>query len=178
MSNSFLAQIMMTVLALGMLALYVRPTMDEIGKTQDSIVEYQNEKARVNEVNAKLASMVSRVNQISSADMTALLTYLPDNVDYVSVSRDVYGMAESSGIFVNSVKYSGTHVETQIDGEPIQPKRHDFSVAFTSSYDQLKVFLKKLEQSNYPLEVLDFKASVDDEGLISTEMTLVTYSHL
>ena len=177
MSNSFLAQILMMVLAVGMLVFYVSPTFDKIGKVQDSIIEYNTERTRVNEVNAQLASLISDVNQISSADMTALLTYMPDQIDHVAVSRDIYNMAEGTGVSLNAVKYSGTQVEALVDGELPKPKRHDFAVAFTVTYDQLKTFLKVLEQNNYPLEVIDFKASTDEFGLISTEMVIATYSH-
>lgn len=178
MSNSFLAQIIMMVLAIGMLALYVRPTMTEIGTIQDSIVQYKTERERVNDVNAKLAELVASVNNISSQDMTALLTYLPDKIDDVSIARDISAMANESGFNLNSVKYNSFVTAPLIDGEMAQPTRHEFGLSFSTSYDQIKSFLEKTEKNNYPLEVMEFKATASEDGLINVEMILATYSHI
>lgn len=178
--NSFFTQIVMLALSIGMLFFYVQPTFGEIGRIQDSIIRYQEEQSRVNEVNAKLAALVSKLNAISSSDMKAVLTYLPDRIDHVAVSRDIYLISESSEMYLKDIEYSEVAVNRANDelSQVAQPVRHEFVVSGEGTYDQIKKFLEMLEKNNYPLEVVDLKIQSAENGLITAEMTLATYSHL
>jgi hypothetical protein len=178
--NSFFTQIVMLTLAVGMLFFYVRPTFGEIGKVQDSIIKYQEEQSRVNEVNAKLASLVSKLNAVSASDMKALLTYLPDQIDHVAISRDIYLMSEAAEMFLKDVEYSKAVMNTANSelSDIEQPLRHEFTVSGEGSYEQIKKFLELTEKNNYPLEVVGIQINSAETGLLSTEMTLATYSHL
>jgi hypothetical protein len=178
--NSFFTQIVMLVLSVGMLFFYVRPTFGEIGTVQDSILQYQEELGRVNEVNARLASLVAKLNSISASDMKALLTYLPDEIDHVAVSRDIYLMSELSEVHLKNIEYSNAIVNAANRGlsDVEQPVRHEFTINGEGSYEQIKKFLELFENNNYPLEVVDMQIQAAETGLINIEMTVATYSHL
>jgi Tfp pilus assembly protein PilO len=184
--NSFFTQIVMVVLALGMLLFYVRPTMSEIGQIQDAISEYKEERSKAESVNAQLAALVSEVNSISAANMKALSTYLPDNVDDAAVMRDISIIADMAEVTLKDISYSrgASEVVYSDEGLAIQsgPVRHDFAASITGEYENIKEFLSLVERSNYPLEVFDFNlnAEGDEDGnsVLASEMVLVTYSHL
>lgn len=177
--NSFLTQVAMTVLSVGILFFYIQPTFTNIGTIQDSILLYQTETAKVSEVNARLESLVSRVNNITTADMRALLTYMPDTVDHVAITRDIYAMAEQTNIFLKSIRYE--KVPQSYPGQESSvtedsPGRHGFSLNFSGSYTDIKLFLSFLEQNNYPLEVHDLRITTTESGLLEVDMMLITYS--
>lgn len=192
--NSFFTQILMVVLAVGMLFFYVRPTMTEIGLIQDSILAYQEERAKAESVNAQLAALVSEVNSISAANMKALSTFMPDTLDDAAVMRDIHTMAELSGVVLTDIKYSPGISDVTYTAEgvavPSGPVRHDFTTALTGEYENIKTFLSTIERNNYPLEVYGFKltsinsrtdveeAEVEETTTLKADLTLVTYSHL
>jgi hypothetical protein len=177
--NSLITQLVMAGVSLGIIFTYVQPTFTEIGETQSAIEQYKAESLKVDEVNATLQSLVSKVNNISERDKRALTTYMPDSVDHVSVSRDVYIMSKQSETFLDSIKYEGVKTEiTQTNQPTNSPAKHSFSVSVSGTYAQIKSFLGLLERSNYPLEVHEFKLSSTESGLISIELTLITYSRI
>lgn len=189
MTNSFLPQIAMIALSVGIIFFHVQPTFAEIGTIQDAIITYKSERQKVDDVNQKLSNLVSQVNDISTADQRALLTYMPDTVDQVSVSRDIYNMAESVDAYLKSVRYEGetntskkgkdtTKVKDKEKELSDTPIPHTFSLSLDGTYDQIKSFLSLLEQNNYPLEVHELKIISSSSRVLSAEMKVVTYSHL
>ena len=183
--NSFVTQIAMAIVAVGILFTYVQPTFSKIGTIQESVEQYQAEQEKVASVNASLATLVQKVNNISSADMKALLTYLPDEVDQVKVSRDIFLMAEEADVYLRSVQYDGIYEQEVpvVTGElvptlPTGPTGHSFVLDFSGTYDQTKLLLSLLEQNNYPLEVHELSVAPVEGGLLETSLKVVTYSHL
>lgn len=178
--NSFITQIGMLVLAVGIIFTYVQPTFAKIGVIQTTIAQYQEEQQKVNAVNGQLASLVAQVNVITTADMRALMTYMPDTVDHVAISRDIFTIAELTGVYLESVSYDGA-LDEIVDPEggvtELQPTRHGFSANVSGTYDQVKSFLQSLEQNNYPLEVQELTMAGTEIGLIKADLVLITYSH-
>jgi hypothetical protein len=176
--NSFIVQIAMAALSVGILFFYVHPTFSQIGQTQDAISQYQVETAKVSEVNAKLANYVNRINSISSADMRALLTYMPDEIDRVAVSRDIFNMADATDVYLSGVQYTQLQQVYALglpsDNDPVA---HAFTIEALGTYEDIKEFLSLFEMNNYPLEVHKAKLSATDTGLVQLNATVVTYSH-
>jgi hypothetical protein len=176
--NSFIVQIGMGALSVGILFFYVHPTFSDIGGTQDAISQYQIETAKVSEVNAKLATYVNRINNISAADMRALLTYMPDKVDHVAVTRDIFNMAYATNVYISGVQYDELQQVYSL-GLPKEndPKAHSFTIEALGTYEDIKAFLTLFEQNNYPLEVHKAQLSATESGLVMLSATVVTYSH-
>ncbi len=176
--NSFFTQIVMAALTVGIIFTYVQPTFAKIGSLQEAIVQYQTESNKVNDVINTLSSLVAKTNNIPAADLKALLTYMPDTVDHVSVSRDLLLISEQAGAYLEGVSYSGVLASSPEAAEnEYLPVKHTFSVNLKGTYDQTKAFLSLLEQNNYPLEVHELDISSTETGIISSEITIVTYSH-
>lgn len=184
--NSFFFQIILAGLAIAIVFLYLKPTFADIGDIQDAISQYKVEQQKVNEVNIKLAALVTKANNISSEDQTRLLTYMPDKVDTISVSRDIFNISVIAGVDLGNITYKETKDSDQIisdkpkieDLESTEPVSHDFSVTISGEYNKIKDFLLLIEQSNYPLEVHDLEVTKSDEEILTIKMEIVTYSHI
>lgn len=177
--NSFVTQIGMLLLGVGIIFTYVQPTFAKIGTMQTTIAQYKEEQEKVNEVNGQLASLVAKVNEISASDMRALTTYMPDAVDHVAVSRDIFTIAELSGVYLQDVTYDGevAPIVNPEAGPQLQPTQHAFSTTVSGTYDEVKYFLQLLEQNNYPLDMQEMSLVGTEIGLINADMVLITYSH-
>ena len=177
--NSFVTQIGMLILGVGIIFTYVQPTFAKIGAMQTTIVQYQEEQSKVNEVNGKLASLVNEINLITSSDMRALLTYMPDEVDHVAVSRDIFTIAQLSEVYLEDVTYDGILLPTPGTEEEVEllPTQHAFTTSIAGTYEQIKSFLELLEQNNYPLDIKDLSMMSTETGIIETTLLIVTYSY-
>jgi hypothetical protein len=177
--NSLITQLVMLVLAIGIVITYVQPTFVNIGLTQSAIEQYKTESLKVDEVNLKLQSLISRVNNMSERDKKSLSTFMPDEIDHVVVSRDIYTMSLQSGAYLESVNYEGIKAEaTLVEASSRLPIKHAFNANISGTYDQVKNFLGLLEKNNYPLEVHEFNLSSTETGLIKLELTIITYSRV
>lgn len=177
--NSFIPQVVMLVLAAGIIFSYVQPTFIKIGSTQDAIGKYQTERQKVSDVNQKLSDLVAQVNNIPTDDQRALMIYMPDEIDNVAVSRDLFTMAKLSEVYLASVHYDGAVLSTLIDQSESKdnPVLHAFKINISGTYDQIKAFLSLIEQNNYPLEVHDLRIVGSETGVLDAEIKVITYSH-
>ncbi len=176
--NSLVTQIGMMVLAVGILWLYVRPTFINIGVLQDSITVYETEREKVIDVNATLAQLVTKANSITEENKQAMLTYLPDYIDDVAVSRDILIIAETAGVFLRTVRYNGVLQNfTEEESDIPAPVKHNFYVNLSGNYEQIKLFLSLLEQNNYPLEIRTLSLVTTESELMESTATIFTYSH-
>lgn len=182
--NSLFFQIVLTGLAVAIAVIYVQPAFADIGTLQDAIVKYKNERDHVTEVNAKLATLAEKIGNIPKEDQSALLIYMPDKIDEVAVSRDIYNISLMSNANISDINIEESSDSTERkaeDGHRTLPVPHVFNVNLTGSYDQLKTFVQFLEQSNYPLEVHNLTlTSSENEGrnILQAEINIVTYSRI
>jgi len=179
--NSLFTQLVIGGLAVAILIVYVQPALARIGETQEDIEKFRVEFDKISKVNAKLASFVSTANSMSDDDQRAMLAYMPDtdDVDNVSVSRDIFTISQLADVHVSSINSSDSN-RNQASNEtenPLAPTKHTFSVSLDGSYTNIKYFLSLLEQNDYPLDVYNMSISSSDEENLSTELEIVTYSH-
>jgi hypothetical protein len=181
--NSFFTQILMAAIALGVIFTYVQPTFSKIGTLQEAILQYQEESSKVTQVTGGLNTLVNKVNNIPASDLKALLIYIPDSIDHVAISRDILAISLLSGAYLEGVEYSGILAKNRATEEDdsrtkVEMVEHTFSVNLVGSYEQTKSFLLMLEQNNYPLEVHDLKMTSTETGIINSDISIVTYSHI
>ncbi len=179
--NSLFFQLLLAGLAVAITITYVQPTFAKIGVVQDSISQYQVEREKITEVNKRLSELINKVNSISATDQRALLVYMPETLDDIAVSRDIYNISTVAGVFLNDIKYSrDTNQITSgvVNESKLLPIKHMFSTNVSGTYDEIKSFLLLLEQNNYPLEVHNLTISSSEDGTLSTEIQIVTYSRI
>ncbi len=176
----FFTQIILIIFS-GLLGfVYIKPTFDDVTETQDKIVQYQQEISKVSSVNAKLDQLLVEHDSVSSSDRMRLLTYMPDRVDTVAVPRDLNAILERVGVSMDQVSYKGVVQEGVVPGEIIESttneaEKHQFTISFESSYDQLKSILQLMEGNVYPLEVYELTVRESEGGFLSVDMDIVTY---
>jgi C4-dicarboxylate-specific signal transduction histidine kinase len=181
MINGLFTQIIVAVVAVAIMITYVRPNLTRIGEIQTNIAKYEEEQTKVDAVNSQLRSLVSRVDSIPTDDNLALLAFMPDAVDNISVPRDINAIAALAGVELDQVIFKSEMDDIFLDENgqqlPNSPNAHSFTVSFNSSYEDFKNFLSLLQRNHYPLEVYDLKIDPSDESQgLDIEMNLVTYS--
>jgi len=180
-ANSLLVQVAMLILSGAVFLSFIKPTFMSIGKLQDEKVVYEEEKEKVNEVKSKLQNLISEVSAISYDDQLALTTYMPEEIDQVKITSDIYAIGNKARAFIRAAQYEGFAEGDRSglksnNGEDT-PVRHEFNVDLTGTYGQIKQFLAFLEQNNYPLEVHNMKITTTELGILGVQLKLVTYSH-
>ena len=180
--NSLFTQLLLAALGLALIFVYIQPTLTRIAETRDSIELYKAEQQRVSDVNKRLALLVNEVNSISPSDQRALLTYMPDQVDDASVSRDIFTISQIADVEIRDIKASDTSRSKVEEGVPVL---HTYDIKMNGPYDNVKQFLSLLEQNDYPLEVHELVASAVDndterqgEDDLLLELKVVTYSRI
>lgn len=186
--TGLISQIAIIILSVGIIVSYVKPTMDTVASHQDQIAIYQTERDKVREVNGKLSALVSQINSIDGDSQLRLLTYLPDEVDTIAVPRTLEAIALQSGMVLESVTHEdggngnqGASSDPQYVDEGLSrdtpPDFDEFGVSLQGSYEQMKTFLRLLEQNEFPLEVASIEVAQVETDVLSVVLTIRTYSH-
>ena len=121
---------------------------------------------------------------------------MPDKIDSVAVSRDIFNLAKNAGLTVDGIKYedkkkgadSKIQTATTSSKHLTPPVPHKFTVNLVGKYEQIKSFLASLEESNYPLEInnLDVttqndsnnKGTTANSDELNVNVDVITYSHI
>ncbi len=194
-AKGLFTNLVLIIVSVGIFFTYLQPNFNSIRTDQDVIAQYQQERSKVQMVNARLNELASAADQLSIDERNRMYTYLPNEVDEVAVQRDILLIAESMGIDLTTLSYAGRVGVTPVVDESgeVQSTRsslipHQFNVAFSVTYDQFKEFLGLLEQSNYPLHVSGLtvsgsaaeSADSDDsstaDSTLGITMTITTYA--
>jgi len=180
MSKNLFIHVAMIAISIGIILTFVQPTFSEIGEVQNDISVYQTEQKKVSEVNGRLDSLISVLDGVPTDDTRRLLTYMPDEVDTISVVRDLSIISNQAGVAFISAVSVGQNTETDQDEKTsqfIQPKEFLFSRSVVGTYDQIKNLFALIEQNNYPIELQTAVIQKKDEGLLSMEASLSVYAH-
>lgn len=174
-------QIGMLIVSAGIIFTYVQPAFGEVAKIQDNIQTYQIERDKVVSVNSQLSRLMAQMESVSNDDQRRLLTYMPDSVDEINVSRDLLLITIPSGVLYKDVRYTGladraSKKNRAATEEESGPEGHQFSLSVEGTYEQIKNLFRLIEQNNYPLEVRGVEISKLDGGFLGADLILVTYS--
>ena len=180
-SLGLISQILVIGLSISVALLYIKPTFDEIGTIQDDVSEYKIQREKIERVNAQLAQHVAQIASISEADRESLSTYMPAEVDDISVMRDLQFIVAEASLIFKGIDYLGQNdklfLDTTEDLSLDVPEAHEFAVVVEGTYSQIKDFLSLLEQNEYPLEVHDLQIVPIEGGFLSVTVTAVTYAN-
>jgi hypothetical protein len=193
--KNLFTNIFLIALSVGIFFTYLKPTFARIEADQNLIAQYRDELTKVQSVNARLDQLADKAKQLSSEDRDRMYTYLPNEVDTVTVQRDVLLIAKSVGISLTGLSAPDTgeggevSTPTEADGGEVERsllRSYDITVNFAASYDVLKKFLAALEQSHYPLHVSALSISAEagqttagsarSAGDLGVAMTITTYA--
>jgi hypothetical protein len=185
---SLIGQVMMIGVAIGIAVIYINPKVTSIRETQDIIANYKTETQNVSAVNEALKSKVALADSIRPQDTQALQSFLPDAVDEITVMKDISNIIDTANISDFDVSYTGVSGDTSDEadtesqgGESATPaslqslSKHNFTISFDTSYNQLKSFLSLLETNHYILQVDKLNAVADERGTLKVSMNVSTF---
>lgn len=182
MFRGLFSQIVTVLLAIGIAFFYIEPTFNEIGKMQDDMALYQQEREKVDAVNTQLSALVSGLNSVEESDQRKLVNYIPDEVDPIAVPRLLQIIANQAGLLFNSFGYDGVDFRAIQNAENSAvkdyPVPHTFTISVEGTYGQIKNMLELMERNEYPLEVHNLDIKVLEGNFLSADMTVITYSHV
>ncbi len=170
MNFSSISQFALLAIGIAIVFTYIEPTFGDIKALQDELFQYTDAHNKASELNQKLASLVSEVNQFRRSDLDALETFLPDQVDSIAVMADIEAITRQHGMQLVSlaaqeVQEGNTDV-VLADSEVFIPDYttyQDFSLAVTGSYSDLKRLLEALERNKYGLEIVRLQFGTESQ---------------
>jgi hypothetical protein len=178
MSFKFLQQVIIFGLSLGIIFLYIQPKLVELRTVQAEVAQYSGAIENATQFANTLQSLLNVATTISRADEQAMETFLPRNIDPVEVSRDLQTIALRSGVRTQSLSYSETVVEDEIqsiqdasvantdqagqldrESQAFLLAQTPFAMTVEGTYEQFYRFLQSLEANVYPLTVTNITVS-------------------
>ncbi len=179
---SFVTQIGMIGIAVAIVLLYIKPQITTIRETQDLTSNYESETQNVSFVNESLKAKISTIEAISPKDTEALSRFVPDSIDDISVLKDLSTVLDAQLISGYDLKYKGDNSAVSSgDDAPTMfgpVTEHYFSIAFESSYAQLKSLLAQMETNNYLLQVSNLKIANSEDGALKVDMGVTVFTRL
>lgn len=162
MGYSTLSQILLIIISITIIFTYIQPTFADISVIQDELFQYSDAVAKAEEFNASMQSLLSTERSLTAQNMAALDVFLPANIDTPQVMRDIESMVDQSNITLENI--SAEEVTAPIEGVVFEGEEvktsslvfQDFEVDIVGSYEDVKNFLRVVEQNTYVLEVVKF----------------------
>jgi len=154
MNSSLLGQVALIIVAIILIVSFIQPTLTEVGDTQDSLFEVNDAISKVEFFNTEMRDRLATIDAIPLADMDALDTFLPTDVDVLGVMSDIDDIAELASINVRELSSGSAGGSGSSGGAGEGTKSAEtFNVTLVGSYTAFKNFLVLTEYNHYPLSV-------------------------
>lgn len=177
---SLITQIGMILVSSTIVVMYIQPKISTIRETQDAITNYERETQNVSQINETLKTKISEIEAIAPQDVAALNRFLPNQVDEISVLKDLSTIISSQSILPFDVVYNGNTVgktaETGTPSEYGDVSEYYFSATFETSYNQLKNLLGIIETNAYLLQITNLKITDSGSGQLKVSMSITAFS--
>jgi len=171
-------KIAMVVIAITIGFLYINPTISKIKSTQDMSQIYMEEATKVASVNKQLSDRLHDIDSLTLSNKQALLIYLPDKIDDVSVLKDLNTILKQQQIVANSLVCKGPVIKKD-NNEVVETSwltTHQFEIVADVTYAQLKELLGAIEINNYPLQVALLTVDPSENGFLIATLLLSAFS--
>jgi hypothetical protein len=180
MSRSPLIQLVLVAMAAGVVILNIKPAVAEIRATQDDVVHYQEEIARVEAVNKLLTDNTNIINGISVDNTQALERYLPTKLDEIAILRDLEAITDTVGILPTALTFTGpiAAAATGEDGAStgLEIVSAGFTIDATLTYVQVKELLAAIEINDYQLSVESLELTPAESDMVTMSLSLAAYA--
>jgi len=164
-----LLQIALIGISVLLVFIYIKPTFETIGVTQDQLYEVQTKVANAEEFNQVLDELVRVENSYSDSDRRDLELFLPTSLDTPQIMRDIESLLEDYEVRIDKMSAMPAvtpEPEITVEGEEVYGgpilASQDFTVDVSGTYEDLKEILSLLETNAYPLEVVEMGIKVTE----------------
>ncbi len=186
-SNSPVVQLFMIVVSVGIVVLFVMPTIDSFRAQQDRIAQYNAERLRVEEVTSLLNQHINTINNLPMSGRQSLERYMPNSIDEIAVMRDIESIVRAAGLSVTRLDYSPSDSgdgSVTADGEevavdPVLSNLQSavFTLAVNTDYEGVKRLLRIIESNNYQFLIREASIVPSGEGAtLSATLRLEVYT--
>ncbi len=186
-SNSPVVQLFMIVVSVGIVILFVMPTIDSFRAQQDRIAQYNAERLRVEEVTTLLNQHINTINNLPMSGRQSLERYMPNSIDEIAVMRDIESIVRAAGLSVTRLDYSPSDSgdgSVTADGEevavdPVLSNLQSavFTLAVNTDYEGVKRLLRIIESNNYQFLIREASIVPSGEGAtLSATLRLEVYT--
>ena len=152
---------------------YVYPEFTNINENQNLIQEYAEAISEATKLQEQITRLQQRMNDISSAEMSALVRYLPTGaIDEIAVQRDIFSYVRARGLILQNLA-TGEESRIVSDNDLIEQRR--FNVTVLGDYNNIKALIADFERNDYPLRLVNLSLSSDESGLMQADLEMETY---
>lgn len=188
--NQTILQVILITVSVLVAVMVVKPTLQDMGSTQQETAEYITAIENAAEANSKLSDLYRQVNSFSSSEEHRLALLVPEKIDAVQIAYDLEVMTNESGMFLttltvndevaevdpvsNTVAEFGAEDEITA-GSAKQIATQDFVLELAGTYDQFKDLLTQVETSARLLDIVDTKFTESDTDLLEFSLIIRAY---
>lgn len=155
----------------------VTNTTRSIQSLQQEDAQYQAALNNTTAIRQKRDSLVAKMSNFNSIDLSRLTKLLPDNVDNIKLVIDMNQIAQNHALVIKNIKLNNT---ISADASKLGQDNSKFgtvglSFSVSSSYDNFQNFLADLEKSLRLVDITDLSVAGNDTGIYDFAVTLKTY---
>jgi hypothetical protein len=182
-------QIVLVIVSIVIIVAYVKPTFEEMKTTQVETAVYQEALDNALVYSDELQKLSAEVKKFSASELRTLKRYIPDEIDAVSVMRDIEAIVRRNQMVTELLEASdfglreaGSMQSAQGQTDPDQEKISaglsfgQFTLVTSGSYEQFKFLLQDFEKNAYPLEITSISFTPSVDSLYTFSVVLETYS--
>jgi hypothetical protein len=169
--------------SIGIFFIYISPTWTgSIATTKAKIAADDSALVAADTFTKQQNELASARNAIDPANLTKIVTFLPDSVDNVELILNLNALAARSGFSLSNIDVVTNPAATAASDSGIAPvsavnpvSSVDLSLSAVGTYASLQSFLTGIEKSERLLDVRDITVSGSDTGVYKYKMTLRLY---
>jgi hypothetical protein len=133
----------------------------------------------IGSIESKKDELLTKYDNISQDYRDNINTVLPDSLDFIRLVSELDSVAANYGISIGKMTSRETSKSVGSTVENAQPEKIYNSAAvgfsFTTSYDNFKSFMSRLEKSLRILDIKSVKISEGEKGTYSFDVEFETY---
>lgn len=173
----------MVVVAVTIGILFIKPTVADIRSIQDEIVMYRAELDKVTATTAMLKEKTDVINAVPLEKAGALTRFVPEGIDTMAIYRDIDTIADEAQVTIGALSggdlgEGGAAAAPQVGEVLAVPgtTAYPFTVSVSGNYGDIKVFLDRLAESDYPLYAESVELKTDEFGAVTAVVEIVTFA--
>ena len=180
--SSRIVPVLLILIAFGIYFGYVNPTYTgEVAKLKAEINGYDGALAAADRFLAREGEILTERQSIPDAGFARVEAFLPDGVDNVQLILDLNALASRSGLSLSNfdiaVNERNENARSDqfslVDEGPVASL--DLSVSATGTYSSFKSFLRGVEWSLRPLDLVQLSIDDSQSGIYTYSMTFRIY---
>jgi len=182
--------ILLTIAGFAILGGLARPLWDDISELRGQLVEVNSTLSGLNDTLKKQENLIASYNSISEEERDRLLNqHLPKKPDAGTLLIAMEEIASRNNVLINSVSFKeqtaarptsalartpASKIAAKLSQEPIAEELA-FTATISTSYEDLKAFLKALESHIRLIDVTAIAFSSSEKSKLNVSLTAKVY---